>query len=302
MVNGGSSVSEHDQEESSTQVSACIDDVDGVGPRCCDSVSTGCTLQGFGRQVVWVDNKGDGKVVIKLTTKNLIGLTRNEFVNIVGRESNVFKLPSVGGVFRVDSDGAVEYLVGSPVSSDATKVVKGDVPIDAMIGTGKKSIYATITGGTRARLVERSPLLLNHWNEQKLWNHVASDSSGIALLDHSVIRVESCDMDAQSSDLTLDGKPVSLSDGGYVDLPVKEGMDVNVDGSGRFRVGLIQNSRIVSYNLGLSSMARFTRLRRSYSLKRECASFRGLWGDTTNHILLISVCSIIWLATIKCPI
>jgi hypothetical protein len=228
-----------------SDVSACIDD---NSPRCCAVTLEGCTIQGFGRQIFWIDNKSDSKVVVKLTTQNLGGLKEGEFVDIVGRLSNIFKLPA-NGVFRIDSDGDVEYIVGSPDRDKGT--VNNEPPIEEM-NLKKNDIYAIVSRGTRARLVRRSALLLNHWNEQQSWNHVSSNSAGIALLENSVVRVEVCD--TGDPDVAIDGKRASLSESGFVDIHVKEGADVNVDGSSRFRVGLIQNSRIVRYNLELSSI------------------------------------------------
>ena len=123
--------------------------------RCCDGDS--CTLQGFGRELVEVENIGDTNALLTITTEGLSILEEGEKKDISNRKSKKFQISANTKIF---SDSSVEYLT------------EGD------------KLYVQLgSEATWAKLLVRHDLYLNKWSENTEWNFLEKKST---------VRVESC--------------------------------------------------------------------------------------------------------------
>ena len=170
---------------------------------CCEAP---CELQGFGRQVVWVETAQSSlsAPIVTVSTESLVSLVENETVGIAGRKSSIFHLPVVPS--EINSDGPVEYLD----------------PHTARISES----------ATFARLVTRHELFLNRMVDDLSWAFVAG---GVG-----VVRIDRCGGSGEI--LTVNSEPM---EGDGQDFPDLVG-DVKVVSSDNthFRIGVISGDRV----------------------------------------------------------
>jgi hypothetical protein len=199
--------------ESTSPLEMCIADPEDV--RCC---SVPCTLQGFGREQIWIENKADTPVVVKLVTESLSVLSEGVQIDISSRKSEIFRLP-VFPARVVDTDASsIEYRIGSASSKSPLL----SPPADQDVGK-TQSVFVKISGATHASLQTRYELHLNEWKDNAKWVRAHAGK----------IRVEKCFQDEK---LMVNNQLVDGSTFDYdVVNPIEE---LFIDSNGAFRVAL----------------------------------------------------------------
>lgn len=222
------------QQGDTSALTLCFDDKVGSSARCS---GIGNPAQGFGRQVVWLENKGDPKKLVSLSTESLSTLVEGKSIDISNRKSEIFKISSYPA--KIDTDGSISWIIGRPDGD-----LLASPPLEADVNG--QTVYAQIHKGTTAKLVELQTLFLNEWKENSQWNKYKVNPSG----DHKpVIRVERCDLGTEDS-LVMNGKTVA---GNHVDVPASESGDISVESAGQFRTGLF-SSKPVSFDIKTSAL------------------------------------------------
>ena len=195
-------------------MSMCIDDGQAK-PRCRDLPAE--PLQGFGRQLVWVENTGTTKAVASVVATPLTTLKEGVETVISDRKSEIFKMKN--WPTKIVTDGSVQWTTGGPDGDRS-----GTPPADDT----KEAVFAIVSGGTKARLVPRHELYLNQWTANAVWSkYVLNELPGR-------VRVESCRVD--NTDLRVNGQPATQGFVDLIDLP--QSGEVDVATTGDFRVGL----------------------------------------------------------------
>jgi hypothetical protein len=195
-------------------VELCVDDQGSLRDtvRCC---SLPCSLQGFDRQIVWLENKnGPSKVTVTLSTENLPILRVDESVDISDRLSKNlfwFKIPPVSRIVNADvaeyRSGSLEGSVVEPVSLPSNTV-----------------LFAKIASGSSPILQTRHTLQPNVWSEHQAWTRISQPGN---------VRVERCDGKDDPTDLVVNGGGMKVN---VMDITFAESSDIEISGKDDFRV------------------------------------------------------------------
>ena len=170
-----------------------------------------CSLQEFGRQLVWVDGV-DHVSLITISTEPLAVLAENEAVEIAQRKTRVFKLPTeTRCLLQVDS-GDTEFV--APAENGG------------WLAAENGPFVRVSESATTATLRVLHTLYANRWTRD-FW------------VTGSNIRIETCG----AGDLYVDGNLVD----GFLDELSGE---LVISGSARYRVGSITGERIEFTNQG----------------------------------------------------
>jgi hypothetical protein len=196
--------------------------------RCC---TVPCTLQGFGREQIWLENKDSAStVIVTLSTESLSVLESGKPVNVRDRKNEFFKVPVWPSRIELPNGGEVGYMIGSLDS-----VLLASPPADSDVGK-TQSVFAKISNAESAVLVPREELFLNTWHDGAKWSKYVSKIPGL------IIRVERCDPGEISKDLTANRITVG---GAFLDIPTNVGeSEVFVSGEADFRIGLLSSAPV----------------------------------------------------------
>lgn len=216
-------------QKPSSDVNLCIPPSDSSDNtvRCC---TLPCSLQGFGRQQVWIENKQTADpVIVTIKTEGLAVLHEGIELSLEGRRTDVFKLPVWPSRLITDAS-LVQFMIGSPEGS-----LLDSAPLDSDVGKGV-NVFAKISGGTKASLQVRNELYLNHWADNAQWSRY--------LLSEPVpevrIRVEKCNPDIS---LRVNRE---IIEGNWQEFPVVVGaipQEIFIDGAQTsFRLGLVSGT------------------------------------------------------------